>query len=113
MLSGKFMLPVLKLPTSEVNGKRFLAATAYYTPADVVSTFEKATGKKARFVQLSPEAFKKFCPPAAAEELLENMQLLDGPGYYNGESLEPTLKLLESEPTSLEAYIKAQEQWAK
>ena len=39
-------------------------------------------------------------------EYLENQLFVEEPGYYLGESLEPSLKLLDSKPTTWEEFIK-------
>lgn len=70
-------------------------------------------GKPAQAVHISDDEFKSFLPPAAAQELLENMKLLEGPGYYAGESLEPSLALLEEKPTTWKEFVeKNRQKWA-
>lgn len=70
-------------------------------------------GKPAQAVQISDDEFKSFLSPAAAQELLENMKLLEDPGYYAGESLEDSLGLLEERPTSWKEFVeKNKQKWA-
>lgn len=71
-----------------------------------MDTFSKVTGKKAVFIQVSSEQYKASLPPAVATEYLENQLFVEEPGYYLGESLEPTLKLVDSKPTSWEEFVK-------
>lgn len=92
--------------TSELKDKRILAATKYYTPEEIVDTFSSVSGKKAAFIQVSAEQYKASLPPAIAEEYLENQLFVDDPGYYLGQPLEPSLKLLDSKPTTWEEYVK-------
>jgi hypothetical protein len=44
-------------------------------------------------------------PPAIAEEYLENQLFVEDPGYYLGEPLEPSLKLLDSKATTWEEFV--------
>jgi len=51
--------------------------------------------------------FKSFMPPAAAQELLENMFLLEDPGYYAGADLSETLSLLDQKPITWKGFVEA------
>lgn len=86
--------------------KHVLAAAKYYTPQEIVDTFSNVTGKKAVFIQVSSEQYKASLPAAIASEYLENQLFVEDPGYYLGESLEPTLKLVDSKPTTWEEFVK-------
>ncbi|KAF2156540.1 hypothetical protein K461DRAFT_308844 [Myriangium duriaei CBS 260.36] len=86
-----------------------IAATGYLHPDQIMSEVERVSKKKARFVSIPAETFKRYLPPENAQELLENMQLLDSPGYYGGEGLEETRKLLDDEPTSWESFIQSKQ----
>lgn len=88
-----------------MQGKQILAADAYYTPDEIVSTFTKVTGKKAVFVHVTGEQYKAALPPAIAEELFENQLFVENPGYYLGESLDPSHKLLDRKPTTWAEYV--------
>lgn len=90
----------------ELPGKRILAAASYYTPDEIVDTFSKVSGKKAVFIQVSPEQYKASLPLALAEEYLDNQLFVENPGYYLGESLQPSLKLLDSKPTTWAEFVK-------
>lgn len=89
-----------KLPKKQV-----LAAEAYYTPEEIVSIFSEASGKKAVFIQVTPEQYKASLPPAVANEFLENHLFVEEPGYYLGQSLEATLSLLDSKPTTWKEFV--------
>lgn len=89
-----------------LNGKQVLGAADYYTAEEIVNIFAEVTGKKAVFIQVSPEQYKAVLPPAVAQEFLENQLFVEDPGYYLGESLEPSLKLLDANPTTWAAFVK-------
>ncbi|CAI7628464.1 hypothetical protein N7533_008606 [Penicillium manginii] len=90
----------------QLKDKQVLAAAKYYTPQEIVDIFSRVTGKTAVFLQISPEQYKASLPAAVATEYLENQLFVEEPGYYLGESLEPTLKLLDSKPTTWEEFLK-------
>lgn len=90
----------------ELKNNQILAAERYYTPEEIVNTFSRATGKKAAFVQVSNEQYVASLPAAVAQEYLENQLFVEEPGYYLGESLEPSLKLLDSKPHTFEEFVK-------
>ncbi|OAA36836.1 NmrA family transcriptional regulator [Metarhizium rileyi] len=88
------------------DGNIIRAATDYYTPSRILSEFEQVTGKKVAFQQVPPETFKSFLPPPAAQELLENMLLLQEPGYYAGADLKDSLDLLgHDKPSTWKAFV--------
>jgi hypothetical protein len=89
-----------------LNGKQVLGAAGYYTAEEVVETFTKVTGKKAVFVPVSADQYKAVLPPAVAQEFLENHLLIESPGYYLGQSLDESLKLLDAKPTSFANFVK-------
>lgn len=65
----------------------WLPATITLTPSRIVSEFSNVTGEEAKAVQISSEVFKSFNSPTVAQEMLENMLLLEEPGYFPGEDL--------------------------
>lgn len=73
----------------------------------MVSQFSEVTGKPAAFQQISDDAYKATLPPAAAQEMLENMLLLEEPGYYAGADLSDSLKMLEEQPTAWKEFVAA------
>ncbi|THZ87449.1 NAD(P)-binding protein [Aureobasidium pullulans] len=108
--TGKFTNAILK-NADKLNGKQVLAATAYYTPKQIVADFEQASGEKMRYIQISGEQFKSYLPEFMAEEMLENHVLLDTEGYYGGEGLEESLELLESKPVTWKQFVERSGIW--
>ncbi|KAG5985440.1 hypothetical protein E4U55_000002 [Claviceps digitariae] len=110
--TGLFVKAAVKhFPQTE--GRRILAATAYYTPARIIAELEEVTGKKVSYVETPHDAFKSFLPAPAAQELLENMLLLQSPGYYAGADLKPSLDLLgDDKPITWKAFAqKNKDKW--
>lgn len=91
---------------TQLKNKQILAAEKYYTPEEIVDAFSQVTGKKAVFVQVTPDQYKASLPPTMAQEFLENQQFVEDPGYYLGEPLEPSLNLLDSAPTTWPEFVK-------
>ncbi|KAK9358132.1 hypothetical protein V1504DRAFT_442376 [Lipomyces starkeyi] len=83
--TGKFVAAVIK-NRSSVLGKRIYEAAASWT-------------------QIPVDQWKKFLPPAAAQEILENNLLLEGPGYYAGADLKESYHLLEQKPTTWKEFV--------
>lgn len=118
--SGKFLKAIV-LNREKLLGRQVLAATAYVTPAQIVASFKKAfpeAGKTASFYRLPHDQFLGAMrgaglPDFAAEELLENMRLMDEGGYYGGESLDASLALLDDKPTTWDEYIKESKVFAE
>lgn len=108
--TGKFVKAVLK-NADKMNGKQVLAATAYYTPKQIVADFEEASGQKARYIQISGDQFKSYLPEFMAEEMLQNHILLDTTGYYAGASLDESLNLLEEKPITWKEFVKKSGIW--
>lgn len=102
--TGKFVKVALK-NFDAYAGKRIHAATDYYSPSRIVAEFKEASGKEARFVQVPVDVFKGFLPPPVAQELTENMLLLEDPGYYAGAKL--SHEDLEEKPTAWKDFVKA------
>ena len=103
-LIGNFVAAIIKNRDS-VLGARILAAADYYTPERILAELEEVTGKKTKFVQVTAEQYKGFLPEFMAEEMLENHLFIEKPGYYNGESLNESHKILEKKPTTWKEYI--------
>lgn len=88
------------------------AATEYCSPQRLVSEFSEVLGKPAKFVQVPSEAFKSFLPTQVAQELLENMLLLEDPGYYGGANLTESLSMLDKKLTTWKEFVEAnKEKW--
>ncbi|KAL7944933.1 hypothetical protein V8C42DRAFT_324121 [Trichoderma barbatum] len=107
--TGKFVKAAIKGFPSQTR-TRILAAADYYTIDRLIAEFSEVMGQPAHAVQIDDEMFKSFLPPPAAQELLENMKLLEDPGYYAGESLEESLSLLEEKPTTWKEYVEKNKQ---
>ncbi|KAE8378919.1 hypothetical protein BDV26DRAFT_280683 [Aspergillus bertholletiae] len=103
--TGLFVTAAIK-HASELNGKQILAAAGYYTAEEIVNIFTKETGKKAVFVSVSADQYKAVLPPPVAQEFLENHLLIESPGYFLGQSLDESLKLLDAKPTSFADFVK-------
>ncbi|CAH0004298.1 unnamed protein product [Clonostachys byssicola] len=101
--TGKFVKAAMKNFPRYV-GKHILAASEYYTPDRLMSEFSEVIGRDASFVQVSPEAAKDLFPAARAEEMVDNLLLLEDPGYFAGEPLEESLALLDERPSSWKAF---------
>ncbi|OPB44641.1 hypothetical protein A0O28_0029600 [Trichoderma guizhouense] len=110
--TGKFVKAAIKNFPSQA-GSRILAASDYYTIDQLISEFSEVMGRPAHAVQIDDDKFKSFLSPVAAQELLENMKLLEDPGYYAGESLAGSLALLEEKPTTWKEFVeKNKEKWS-
>lgn len=78
-----------------------------------MADFTAATGKKATYKQVSNDVYKSFLPASFAQEMLENMLLLQGPGYYAGADLSSSLALLDRKPTTWKDFAKTNKgKWA-
>lgn len=64
----------------------------------------EVTGKKTAFVQVDTKTYMSFLPEFVAEELLENHQFVEDPGYYGGEGLKKSLDILEDKLVSWKEY---------
>lgn len=92
--TGKFVKAIL-LNREETLGKRILGATDYYTVDQIVEQFKELypeAGKEAKAVELPHGVFKNILIGAGqaeenAEELLQNMRLMNEWGYYGGADL--------------------------
>ncbi|KAL8873327.1 MAG: hypothetical protein Q9174_001186 [Haloplaca sp. 1 TL-2023] len=108
---GMFVLPMLMDP-DKYKGKNFTAATAYYTPAEMIQVWEKVTGKKIEFAKAG--LLNSGPPPEAAKMLKQGEGLIEKYDYYGPtarEDLEWTLKQLDEPPTVWEDFVKANEPW--
>lgn len=101
---GKFVKPAISTFPATV-GQRILAATEYYSPQRIVDEFREITGYMAQAVQIPSETFKSFLPTPVAQEMLENIQLLEDPGYFAGEPLDKSLALLDEKPTLWKEFV--------
>ncbi|KKZ64783.1 hypothetical protein EMCG_09324 [[Emmonsia] crescens] len=102
--TGKYVTAAMKKYPATL-GRDIYAAIDYYSPSRIVAEFTEVTGYPAKTVQISPELYKSFLPANMAQELLENHQLLESPGYYGGASLGESLAILEQKPTSWKEFV--------
>lgn len=82
--TGKFVAAIIQNRKSLLNG-RVPGASGWWSPQEVVDTFEEVTGKKAEYVPLlDGEAWKKTSGRGdkIAQELLENFWFLRDYKYY-------------------------------
>lgn len=98
------MIAAIKNDSSGI-GRHIYAATEYYTPKRLIAEFGEVLGQPAGFVQIPGDTFKTFLPPPVAQELLENMYLLEDPGYYAGADLGETLRMLDEQPISWKRFV--------
>lgn len=108
-LSGLFVKAAIKSFPGNA-GKHIYAAADYYPLSRIVSEFSEVIGKPASYVHISDEEFKSRLPEGQAQELLENFQLLDEPGYYAGASLKESLELVDEKPTSWKEFVEKNKQ---
>ncbi|SPJ76110.1 related to nitrogen metabolic regulation protein nmr [Fusarium torulosum] len=101
---GKFVKAAIKNFPGTLN-KRVFAATDYYSPNRIVSEFSEVMGKPATFNQVPADVFKTFLPAPIAEELTENMILLEDPGYYGDADLKESLDLLDEKPVTWKEFV--------
>ncbi|OBT75595.1 hypothetical protein VF21_05854 [Pseudogymnoascus sp. 05NY08] len=113
--SGKFVKAIF-LAGDKAFGKTYDAAVAYMTTAEIAAEWSAVTGKKAQAVVADPKAWKAQLvsyglSEVAAEELYQNMRLMDEFGYYGGAPLEESQKILDEKLTTLKEFIEKQHQW--
>jgi len=104
---GNFVRAAL-LNKPESGANTIYASSDYYKWDDIPSHFEAATGKKLMVVTVPGEVFKSFLPglsPEMAEEIYENLVLLEDPGYYAGADLASSLSLLSEKPVGLTEFF--------
>lgn len=112
--TGKFVGAIL-LNLNTTLDKRISASGGYITPNQVAAQFAEVTGKTAQVNKISYEVFKSFLPPAQAEELAANFELMEDPGYFVGEpegAVENAIEMVKSSdglgaPTAWKEYVKS------
>jgi len=82
--TGIWIAAILLNLDSTLN-KRVAAAGDVLTPNQMAKAVAEVSGKKASVNKVTWEQYKGFLPPAIAEELTANMQLISDYGYYVGE----------------------------
>jgi hypothetical protein len=89
--TGLYIAAILLNLPSTLN-KRIAAAGDVLSPNKLAEAVASKSGKEAKANQVSWETFKGFLPPAIAEELTANMELIVEPGYYVGEPADAVQK---------------------
>ncbi|KAL8953918.1 MAG: hypothetical protein Q9222_000205 [Ikaeria aurantiellina] len=111
--SAKFIVPFL-LDPDKYNGKVFIGATAFYTPAEMVQTWKKVTGKEMRYSQTSDGEFGLDIPPEVSKVMKNSAGLIDEYVYYGPtgkQDLEWTLAQVKDQPNTWETFVNANEPW--
>lgn len=95
--TGKFVKAIF-LTGAAALGRTFNAATAYMFPAEIVAQWAEVKGVEAHAVQVDHAVYKGAMVSAGmqekvAEELLQNMRLMEEFGYYGGAKLEESQKV--------------------
>jgi hypothetical protein len=94
--TGKFVKGILN-NREKTLGKRIYGATNYYTIDEILKEFKEQypeAGKTAKSAELPHDVFKDIIiksgrgDAGVAEELLQNMRLMNEFGYYSGASLD-------------------------
>ncbi|GKT53996.1 putative NmrA family transcriptional regulator protein [Colletotrichum tofieldiae] len=98
-----------KFPLIAINedtGARILGAEGYYTAGQILDIISEEGGKKTHLIQLDEETYKSFIPPNTAQEILETHLLNEKPGYYNGEGLEESHRILEDKLVDFKEFVR-------
>lgn len=111
--TGKFIKAIV-LHREELLGARVLGATAYMTAQEVLDAFIRLfleAGKTARYFEIPEDLFREIMkgqgtPDHVITELYENGRLLEEFGYFGGEPLDRSLKLVQDHLTTWEDYAK-------
>lgn len=111
--TGKYIKAAV-LNRDKVLGKQILGATEYMTLEGLVDAFKKVfpeAGKTARYEQVSDETHRagmlqSGMPEFVVEDLMENFEMFRRFGYYFGESLDETHKLVEDKLTTYEEFLR-------
>jgi len=115
--TGKFVKGIV-LHRDSVLGKQILGASEYLTLQGLLDTFGKVFPEtETKFVQVSHTDYTagmttRGMPEFAADELLQNMRLLDEFGYFGGRGLEESHAIVEDELTTWEAFTRQEEKWS-
>ncbi|KAI6082868.1 NmrA-like family protein [Hypoxylon rubiginosum] len=105
---------------NELLGKRLLGATAYMTGQEIVDGFKNVfpeVGATATYFEVPEAAYRSEMkssgvPDFIAEEMYQNMRLMEEFGYYGGEALDGTYKLVDGHLTTWEEHAKGAKAWA-
>jgi len=113
--SGKYVLGAIEAGAA-ADGHRLNAVGSWTTPAEALEVLQKEVGGEFFFNQIPRDVFKSFLPPAAAEDLTQNMDLINEFSYYGkgqdqkqGDSDKFLVK--GTKPTTWAEYVKANGPW--
>lgn len=107
---GKFVVAAMK--HRDFIGKRIYACTDYYTPNRMMSEFSEVIGKPAEFQQVPDDIFRSWMSAEHGQEMLENMKLLEDPGYYGNADLKESHSILDKEPMTWKKFVETyRERW--
>jgi hypothetical protein len=117
--TGKFIKGIL-LHREKMLGKRIYGATAYVTVEDIMKEFAEQypeAGKGAKAVELPHAVFKGILeaagtPAESAEELLQNMRLMNEYGYYGKADLKESHEILVDKLTTWKEFMAKSEAFA-
>jgi len=117
--TGTFVKGIL-LNREKALGKRIYGATNYYTVEEIVKEFKEQypeAGKTAKAVELPHDVFKGILakagtPEESAEELLQNIRLMNEFGYYGGADLKESHSVLVDKLTTWKEYMAKSEAFA-
>lgn len=110
--TGSFVKGIL-LNREKCLGKRVLGATDYYTLKEILDQFRELypqAGKNAKNVELPHQLFKDIMTQSgaddkSAEEMLENMRLMNEFGYFGGASLKESHEVLVDKLTTWKEFM--------
>ncbi|PMD61390.1 putative NmrA-like family domain-containing protein 1 [Hyaloscypha bicolor E] len=110
--TGKFVKGILN-NREKTLGKRIYGATDYYTIDEIVKEFKEQypeAGKTAKSAELPHDVFKGImmktgAPEKSAEELLQNMRLMNEFGYYFGASLDESHSIVSDKLTTWKEFM--------
>lgn len=109
--TGMFLVPVL-LHLDKYDKKRFVAATGFYTPAEMIEGWKKITGKEMKYNQAGVGSIG--LPPEVVKMFIEGAGLINDYEYYGPtgrKDLEWTLAQMDDKPTTWESFVTANEPW--
>jgi len=110
--TGKFVKGILN-NREKTLGMQIYGATNYYTIEEIVKEFKELypeAGKTAKSAELAHDVFKgnimkTGAPAESAEELLQNMRLMNEFGYYFGASLDESHSILGDKLTTWKEFM--------
>ena len=79
--TGKFVAAILADP-DKFEGKSICGTSKLYTMEEQAQIIGQATGKVARYQQISPDVYKSFLPPTMVDELVQMPLYQEEFGYY-------------------------------